>query len=66
LQWKYKYSRLIEGYFLPFEQFPWFKDAMIGEIQDVKLLHGKHLYWEKLDIDLSIDQLVNPDEYPLV
>ena len=53
-------------YFLPFECFPWFKDAKIAEIYNVQLLHDSHLYWEMLDIDLSIDQLVNPDKYPLV
>lgn len=53
-------------YFIPFEKFPWFENGKIHEIMEVEFLHGHHLYWPKLDIDLSIDQLENPDDYPLV
>ncbi len=53
-------------YFIPFEKFPWFEDGKINEIMEVEILHGYHLYWPKLDIDFSIDQLENPDDYPLV
>jgi hypothetical protein len=53
-------------YFLPFRDFPWFKEARISEIMDVKLLPGQHLYWEKLDIDLTLAMIENPLDYPLV
>jgi hypothetical protein len=53
-------------YFLAFSDYPWFKNARINEILDVKLLHGTHLYWEKLDIDLELESLDNPAKYPLV
>jgi len=53
-------------YFLPYDQYPWFKDAKLSEIFDVKLIHQSHLYWQKLDIDLEISSLDNPDQYPLV
>jgi hypothetical protein len=53
-------------YFLPFEDFPWFKEAKVGEIMEVELFHDNHLRWEKLDIDLEIESLVEPDKYPLV
>ena len=53
-------------YFLPFKSFPWFKDARISEISNVKLLNGKHLYWEKLDVDLTIYMIQNPEKYPLI
>ncbi|MDN3510925.1 MAG: DUF2442 domain-containing protein [Candidatus Jettenia sp.] len=53
-------------YFLPFEEFPWFKEAKIGEILEAVLLHDNHLRWEKLDIDLKIELLIDPDTYPLV
>jgi hypothetical protein len=29
------------------------------------MLHGFHLYWPELDIDLEIDNLENPEKYPL-
>ena len=53
-------------YFMPFEKFPWFKEGKVHEITEVEYLHGYHLYWPKLDIDLTIDRLENPDQYPLV
>ena len=61
--WLYVKSR---EFFLPFEKFPWFKKAAIGDILEVELLHDNHLRWEKLDIDLDLDCLENPDLYPLV
>jgi hypothetical protein len=52
--------------FLPYEQFPWFKEATIREVLHVKLLHGRHLYWPDLDVDLSVESLRQPDQFPLV
>ena len=52
-------------YFLPYEDYPWFKEAKVKEILNVKLLHGYHLYWPELDVDLEIDSLGNPQEYSL-
>ena len=53
-------------YFMPFEKFPWFRDGKVREIMEVECLHNDHLYWPKLDIDLTIDRLENPDRYPLI
>ncbi len=53
-------------YFLPFADFPWFKDARISEISDVSLLNGQHLFWDKLDIDLTLHMIKNPKNYPLI
>jgi len=53
-------------YFMPFEKYPWFKDAKISSIINIKLYHNHHLYWPDLDVDLSIEILNNPDNYPLV
>ncbi|WKZ20216.1 MAG: hypothetical protein QY310_06530 [Candidatus Jettenia sp. CY-1] len=33
---------------------------------EVELFHNNHLRWEKLDIDLEIESLIDPDKYPLV
>lgn len=52
-------------YFLPYEDFPWFKDAHVSEIQRVKLLHGHHLHWTDLDVDLHLDSLEHLEHYPL-
>jgi len=53
-------------YFLPYEQFPWFKDAKIDQILNVQLLHEDHLHWPELDVDLCIESLEQPEKYPLV
>lgn len=52
--------------FLPFDQFPWFKEAAIGSILDVKRVSKDHLYWPILDVDLSIGSIERPEDYPLV
>lgn len=59
---------LVHGreYFLPYTEFPWFKEATLADIIDVTLLHGHHLHWQKLDIDLDLKSLNNIESYPLV
>jgi hypothetical protein len=52
-------------YFLSYKEYPWFKEAKISEIIDVKLLNDMHIYWPKLDVDLEIDILKSPEKYPL-
>lgn len=52
-------------YFLSYEDYPYFKEQTIKSIQKVQLLHGYHLYWPELDVDLELDNLENPGKYPL-
>ena len=52
-------------YYLSCQNYPYFKDQTIKSIQNVKLLHGFHLYWADLDVDLEIDCLGHPEKYPL-
>ena len=52
--------------FLPFDQFPWFKDAAIGELVNVELQSAQHLYWPDLDVDLAVESIEFPDRFPLV
>jgi hypothetical protein len=53
-------------YFLPYNDFPWFKNAKVSDIYNVIIMHGQHLYWPDLDIDLELDSLQNLEKYPLV
>jgi hypothetical protein len=53
-------------YYLPFEQFPWFAEARVRDAYEVELLHETHLYWPTLDVDLDLDSLRRPDDYPLI
>jgi len=52
-------------YFLPFEEYPWFLNAKIASLINVKLIHDHHLYWPELDVDLSTEILTHPERYPL-
>jgi len=54
-----------QKYLLNFTEYPWFKEASGEEILNVKFLNSHHLYWESLDIDLELDSIKNPDNYPL-
>ncbi|TFH49047.1 MAG: DUF2442 domain-containing protein, partial [Lysobacterales bacterium] len=53
-------------YFLPFPDFPWFRNATVDQILRVELHHGDHLRWPELDVDLCLDSIENPESYPLV
>ena len=52
--------------FLPFEEFPWFREARIRELVNVELQSANHLYWPDLDIDLAVDSIDHPERYPRI
>ena len=52
--------------FLSFEHFPWFRDAPIGHLVNVDLPSPHHLYWPDLDIDLAVESIDHPEQFPLV
>lgn len=54
-----------QEYFLPFEQFPWFKNATIDQILNVVEEHPGSYRWPELDVDLGLDSMKNPEQYPL-
>ena len=33
---------------------------------EVELNHGHHLHWSNLDIDLELESLNNPENYPKI
>lgn len=53
-------------YFLPYDEYPWFKNARLDQVLNVQLLHEDHLRWPDLDVDLSTESLEQPDNYPLI
>jgi hypothetical protein len=55
-----------EELFLPYDKFPWFKEAKISDILSVELAGKNHLYWAELDVDLMVDSIKEPEGYPLV
>lgn len=52
--------------FVPFRDFPRFKDASIGAITNVELPSPHHLYWPDLDVDLAVESIEHPEKFPLV
>lgn len=55
-----------EELFLPFTDFPWFRNAPVGQIMNVELPSAGHLYWPELDVDLAVDSIRHPERFPLV
>jgi Protein of unknown function (DUF2442) len=55
-----------EELFLSFEQFPWFQSASIGKVLHVEQPSSQHLYWPELDIDLAVESIRHPEQFPLV
>jgi len=53
-------------YFLPYDDFPWFRNATVDQILKVELLHEDHLHWPALDVDLCVDSLAEPGKFPLI
>jgi hypothetical protein len=65
---KYGFWMLVgeEELLLSFEQFPWFKQATVEQITHVERPTPNHLYWPSLDVDLSVDSIRRPGDFPLV
>jgi Protein of unknown function (DUF2442) len=52
--------------FMPYEAFPWFKDAPISKVLNVTEPTAGHFHWPDLDIDLSAAIIEHPDRFPLI
>lgn len=53
-------------HYLDYQHFPWFRDATLSEIQNVRLMRKSYLRWPDLDVDLELDCLAQPNKYPLI
>jgi len=51
--------------FLPFENFPSFREASVGVIQNVELVANDHLYWPDLNIKVSVELIESRDRFSL-
>ena len=51
--------------FVAFNEFPWFADAPVKKILNVRLPSPDHLSWPDLDVDLSIESIEHPERFPL-
>lgn len=55
-----------EELFVSFAEFPWFLSATIGALTHLEWPSANHLYWPELDIDLSVESIRHPEQFPLV
>ena len=55
-----------EELFLPFAEFPWFRDVTVGNILHVERPSSDHLYWPELDVDLAVESIRHPENFPLI
>lgn len=55
-----------EELFVPFKEFPWFKDASVSAILNVEWPQPHHLYWPDLDVDLDVESIRHPEKFPLI
>lgn len=53
-------------YFLSYQDYPWFQKAKVSDVYNVELLHETHLHWPSIDVDLDLQSLDKPENYPLV
>lgn len=51
--------------FLPYEDFPWFKDAPVGHVLQVEESSPGHFFWPSLDVDLTAEMIEHPHRFPL-
>ena len=59
---------LVDGreVFLPFAEFPWFREASVGAICEVQRPRTDHFHWPALDVDLTLESILHPERFPLV
>lgn len=51
--------------FLPYEDFPWFRDVPIGQVLNVREPSPGHYYWPDIDVDLSVQMIEHPERFPM-
>jgi hypothetical protein len=55
-----------EELFIPYADFPWFKQATMEQITAVEWPTPNHLYWPLLDVDLTVESIRDSSQFPLV
>lgn len=53
------------SYLLDFIRYPWFENAQASKVFQAEPIGREGICWDELDIDLSLDSILNPDRYPL-
>lgn len=53
-------------HFLSFEEYPWFKRASIAAVLNVREELPGNFHWPELDVDLCLESIENPQQFPLI
>ncbi len=52
-------------YFVPFADYPEFRQAAVTQIFNVKRISPDQFHWPDLDIDIELGALEHPEHFPL-
>jgi hypothetical protein len=52
-------------YFVPFSNYPVFRQATVEQIYGLEEIAPGQLRWDSLDVDIELGALENPERYPL-
>lgn len=52
--------------FMPYSDFPWFKEQPVRVIVNVEEQSPGHFYWPDLDVDLTVEIIEHPERFPNV
>ena len=50
--------------FMPYDDFPWFKDQPVKAVLNVQEPSPGHFHWPDIDVDLTQDIIEHPELYP--
>jgi hypothetical protein len=50
--------------FMPYDEFPWFKDEPVKAVLNVQEPSPGHFYWPEIDVDLTEEIIEHPERYP--
>lgn len=53
-----------QEFFMPYDEFPWFKDQPIKVIMNVEEPSPGHFYWPDIDVDLTQEIIEHPERFP--
>lgn len=50
--------------FMPYDDFPWFKDKSVKAILNVEEPSPGHFFWPDIDVDLTTEIIEHPERFP--
>ncbi|MDR1343271.1 MAG: DUF2442 domain-containing protein [Prevotellaceae bacterium] len=60
-------SVLGNDYYVSYDRLPWFRNAKLCDVFNVEMCCGNEgIRWDALDVDLEVESLKHPEQYPLI